>query len=652
MTYMDDDTQTSTVEPAVGDTPIFDLKLDDTRLVQMMEDGLDKSIAYWNKAPWNLEQADKENLDYWLGKQMPNGYMGLPNMGNRMQTSSRAVLAYVNARVANPELAPSNSSEEAKQFARDVRAAMHQHGVDYDLEELAGKSTFNLLIQKRGYLKLRFDPLAGPDGDVVPEHVAPEDIVMDKDAVWKGDPGRIWHKQRATVEELVMKFPGKTRQIYAALGIKRGIYTQMTQRVVYWECWFTYYEDNKRKEGLAWYMPTGKVILGKMPNPNYIYTGDDKQDRIINFSAFPIKPFTTFSYMNIGKGAIDETSLFEQVKVLQDLYNKRKQQIFENNDYVNGRMVMDKRAVGDGDADKFFSKNPKAILLIDPKDSATVQSSVFHVPHNPLPPTSTEEAYDLRNEIDTGMGTPNIFRGEQSKNNTLGQDERIIEQAGALQDDLAKAVDKALQDYYRKLFQMMKVYYTEDHWIQVKGDDGKYDFVVMNSDTMDTNVKVSVESGSTLPTNKREVRDIATTAANANKIDDLSFWEAVQYGRLPDPETIVERTQKQLNDPARFLSDVESQLFNREAATDIALIKAGKEPPVRDDYGQAYLEFFNRFITSPRFIQVDESVQEALKLHVAAAGATAARTANLEATQVDDAAAAGVPEAAVQEQMV
>lgn len=631
---------------------VFDLKFDDGKLATMLSRSLDESISHWNQWPYNLDQNDQSNVKYFLGEQMGDRYatergLNLPNMGNHLLKDTRAVLSYVNARIANPEVAPSNGEQESKQFAKDARAFMYQHGVDHDLEEKAGKSTMNLIVQKRGFLKLRFDPTCGPFGDIEVDHVSPERIVIDKWATYKGEPARIFQKQGCTLEELILKFPKKKDLIYQQFRMKRGVYTQISQHVDWWEAWFSFYDEQMRQEGLAWYLPNGKFILGKMENPNFIYTGDPQQDRLINFSPYPIKPYVGFNYLNTGKSYLDETSLFEQSKVLQDLYNKRQKQRMENNDYINGRSVADAGAMTQEDADKFYSKGPKAILLIKPQQGQTVGDALKHVPHNPLPDSVTEEAYDNRDQIDDMMGAPKVFRGQESKNNTLGQDTNNIQQAGALQDDLAKSVDKAMQSYYRKLFQMMKVYYTEDHWIQVRGDDGKYDHLVMNSDTMDTNVKISVESGSTLPANKQEVRDIAIDAANSNKIDDLSFWEAIQFGKLPDPETIVTRLQKQLNDPASFLNDVEQQQFNREAAIDIAMLIAGQEPRERDEYGQAYLEYFNNFMMKPKFLKLAETnpeAQERIKVHLASVGMLAAREANLGMTQVDDASQAGMTE--------
>lgn len=640
----------------VTDEPyeVFDLELSDSRLVQMVSKSLDDSIAHWNQWPYNLDQNDRSNLKYWLGEQMREPYSHqrgdhLPNMGNRMMTSTRAVLAYVNSRVANPEVAPSTNEAEAKQFALDARSAMYQHGVDHDLVVKAKKATTSLVIQKRGFLKLRFDPTCGPYGDIEVDFISPENIVVEKSTRFRQNPGKIFERQTCTIEELCdLRFPKKKDAIFKSFDYKRGVYTQLNRMVSWWESWFSFIDEQKRKEGVLWYLPQGKVIMGKMLNPNWIYTGDDQKDREINYSTAPIKPYVVFNYLNTGKSYIDETSLFEQAKVLQDLYNKRKKQIMENNDYINGRSVADADAMNQEDADKFYSKGPKAILLIKPQQGQTVSSSFVHVPHNPLPVQSTEEAYDTRDQIDETMGSSAALRGQaDAKAETLGENELLLQRASALQDDLASSVDEAMQDYYRKLFQMMKVYYTEDHWFQVRGDDGKYDFIVMHGDRMDTNVKVSVESGSTLPSNKQEIRKVATEAANANKIDDLSFWEAMIYGKLPDPETIVERTQKQLNDPASYLSDVEKELFNREAATDLVTIIGGLEPPERDEYGQAYLEYFNRFIMKPKFLklsQEDPEAAERIKVHLASIGMLAARTANLQATQVDDAAQAGMTE--------
>lgn len=633
---------------------LFDLELSDDKLHKMLVKSLQSNVDHWNGEPFNLGKTDEDNLRFLLGEQFDRKYLREgeePVIDNRMFTSTRAVLAYVNARVATPEVAPSGSEKKQIQFAQDFKSAMYQHGVDNKLDRKAKAATKNLVVRKRGFLKLRFDPNAGPYGDIVVETIDPADIVVDRYASYLNEPNTIYHRQRCTVEELVAKFPKSKQAIYKALGFKRGVHTQMTRQETYYEAWFGYIDDQGvKRQGVAWFLEKGGVILGKMQNPNWIYTGDDMQDRLVNFTSEPIKPFVVFNYLNNGKSYIDETSLFDQARPQQKALNKRTRQIDTNADYVNGRWVADGEALSQEDASKFINKNPKTILLVNAhKNGMSVQDAVKVFDPTQLPQWFANLPFDHRNEIDQIMGTPNIFRGEQSKNNTLGQDERIIQQAGALQDDLATAVDDAMGDYYKKLAQMMKVYYTEDHWIEVKGDDGKYDFVVLNAETMER-VKVSVESGSTLPANKQEMRDTVLEAAKLNKIDDLSFWEGLVYNKLPDPETIVERMQKQLNDPVTYLQDVEQEAFNRDADIDMTLLIANRAPKERDDYPQGYLEHFNKFVMSNAYTQLPPDAQQRITAFLADVAMKAMRTADLGMTQTDDAAVSGMTEEEVMEQ--
>lgn len=640
--------------PGSEEYELFDLDISDDKLQKMLVKSLQSNVDHWNTEPFCFDKTDEDNLRYLMGDQLDRKYLRdgeKPVIDNRMFTATRAVLAYVNARVATPEVAPSSSDKKAIKFAQDLKEAMYQHGVDNKLDRKAKAATKNLVVRKRGFLKVRFDPTVGPYGDIVVDVIDPADIIVDRYATYLNEPPRIDHKQRCTVEELIAKFPKKKKDILAALGMKRGVYSQTTRQVTYYESWFTYFDKQSvRRQGVAWYMLEGSLILGKMPNPNWIYTGDDAQDRIVNYTKEPVKPFIVFNYLNNGRSYLDETSLFDQGRPMQKAVNERMKQIKENADYANGRWVADSSVLSETDATKFVNKNPKTILLVNAESKGTsVNEAVKVFDPTMLPQYVVETLYDGRNEIDQIMGTPNIFRGEQSKNNTLGQDERIIQQAGALQDDLATAVDDAMGDYYCKLAQMMKVYFTEDHWIDIKGDDGKYDHIVLNSETMEP-VKVSVESGSTLPSNKQELRDTVIAASKEGRIDNLSFWEGLIYNKLPDPETIVERLIKETNDPATYLSDVEQEAFNRDADIDIAMLVANKAPKERDDYPQGYLEHFNKFIMSNKYTTVPQDAQQRISLFLSDVAQKAMRTAELGDTQVDDAAASGQTEAQVMEE--
>jgi len=333
--------------------------------------------------------------------------------------------------------------------------------------------------------------------------------------------------------------------------------------------------------------------------------------------------------------------LLDQAKPQQDLINKRGKQIWENAEKQYGKIVANKNVISESDLNKLLSRTGPSGVGVDTED---LERALREFKPNLLPDYVVETLYDARNEVNYLYGTSNILLGQQEPNaKTLGENMLIKQQGNVLQDDLAKMIDQAMTRYYRLLLHMMKVYYTEDHWFYIKGSDGKFDAVMLNSDNIDTNVKVRVQSSSTLPMDKAGMQETAMALAKIpGRIDNLSLYEALEW---PDPEKVTERTTKEVNDPAAYLQDVTSELFDREANIDIELILAGREPSERDDYPQGYLEYMNKFVMSNRFAKLDtQSKQAILDFLKTAIVPSAGRTEALGSTQQDDAAMGGMTE--------
>lgn len=620
---------------------LYDLDIDDNKLAKMLIPALQENIDHWNSKPFELAKTDKDNNKYMLGEQLDERFLQPYNaryIDNRIFAATRSVLAYVNARVAMPEVTPSKPGSQYKKFSEDFKSALYQHGVDAFLNVKVKSATRNLIVRKRGYLKLRFDPTLGQFGEIVVESIDPENIVVDRYARFQDNPRAIYHKQSCTVEELIAKFPDKESDINKCLSIKRGTQSQLTRRVDYYEVWFTYVADKKKQEGLAWFMPIGQLILGKMRNPNWVYSEGSTNDLHNNLTNMPIKPFIPFNYLNSGKSYVDETSLFDQAKPMQDLINKRGRQIWDNADYVNGRVIADSRVMSEEDASKFLNKNPKTIMLVDgSKGSGSINNDLTVVQPQMLPGYVIDTLYDARNELDQIFGTPNIFRGQQQQGaNTLGENMLIKQQAGALQDDIASAVDQAMGLYYRYLAQMMKVYYTEDHWVQTKGPDGSYDFVVLNSDNIDTGVKISVQAGSTLPQDKDQLRAAALELAKLgpDRIDNLTLFEMLG---IPDAPEVAERVQKSFTDPAAYMQDLEKEQFSRDANIDIALLIDNKVPEERDEYDPGYLNYMNNYMASNKFAKLQMDAQQRITDFLKGVLDVVTRTANVQTEAVNGA---------------
>lgn len=589
---------------------IFDLDIADDKVQKLVMNDLNLDISYWNQKPWELEQTDKENIQYWMGNQIDptklTGGVAIPYVDNRLFVSTRAIVAYVFGQMAKPEITPSKGDDRYIRMARQMEDGIYQHALNHDVNakfRLAGK---NLVVRKRGVIKLRFDETVGAYGDIVTENVDPADLCVDRFARFGQDPNRIYQRLRCTVEELCVRFPDKEKDIYRIYDIKRGIYSQTSRVVTYYECWFSFWKDGKKGQGVCWFVPDTNIVLGKMKNPNWIYKGSDKEQKIANITDEPIKPYIWLNYLNTGRSYIDETSLFDQAKPQQDILNKRGRQIMENADYSNPRILVNGGALEQGDADKMVNKSPKTVVVLNkmqPEDN--INNAVTSVPATMLPEYVISDKYDTRNEIDTMMGTPSVFRGEQPQNQskTLGQDLLVKQQAGALQDDLVVVVHEAYGRYYKYLAQMFNVYMTDDYWIMTRGTDGRYTAILLKSDTIDTNVKIGVQANSNLPLDRDSKRNTATTLAQMGLIDPLSLYRDLG---LPDAEERAERLQTYMMDKMAYTKSVEQQLFDAEADADITLVIADKVPEERDDYDQKYLDHFNQFLTSNRFLKLQK----------------------------------------------
>lgn len=629
------------------DFEALDIGLDDDDLQKMLVNSLELDREHWRQRPWNLEETDLLNTKFLLGEQLDDkDFIRTDNetqyKDNRIMTSVRAILTYATGQLARPDITPSKGDEIYLKGARDIEMALYQHAADNDVDEKSRATFLNLLTRKRGYLKLRFDPDQGEDGDVVTEVCNPEDIVISRFAKFLDNPDKIYHRVGCTIDQLIGRFPDKEQEIMIVYGIQRGVYTQMSKYIYYWECWFTYYEDNKPLEGVAWFVHEKKLILGKEKNPNWVYLSTPKKERQANITLMPPKPFVHFNYINTGHSFIDETCLVEQAIPMQKILNKRGQQIMDNADYVNGRWVYSKKAFDEEDARKLINKGPRTLAGVDRED---VTNALINVASPALPPYVENTMLDARNEIDQIMGTPSIFKGSQPESSdTLGRDMLVNNQAGALQDDLVRAISNGMVRYYKLLLQMMRVYFTEDHWFQVKGGDGKYEFILLNGNKLDTDVKVSVEVDSTLPLDKASIRaTVMQLWSEGQAIDYRTFMEDLG---LPNPEIRTERYLKSHLDPFNYLKSIQETQIDSDAESDIQLLIMGKQPEERDNYSEDYFNYFNMFLASNRFSKLKDSDNKAavrILGFIAAVQHVMMQSANLQGDILDPAGINNAP---------
>lgn len=597
------------------DGAVFNLELSDEELLRLIQKPISNAKAHWEaKKGFNLTEVRAKNKKYWLGNHVDERDLYDYNsryMDNRIFVAVETVSSAVSARNPQPEVSPAQSTITSIQLAKDVEAALLAYADKYRLNiSVFRPATRHLLVYRLGVIKQRWDEHLGPIGDIRTEYVNPADILVDKDALPGENPRFIRQTLRGTRQELLLKFPDAKAKILKHFGMAETDNDKLGIVEAYYEIWFTFYDkDGCPEEGVCWTLGD-TVVLGKMENPNWV--DDESKGKVRkNFLDAPVKPYFGLNYLNLGESWIDDTTSLEQAIALQDSLNKRGAQIEENADQASGGLVLNSTMIGSQAASNLTGAPDEKLMV-----AGDVRSAAARMAPALLPAYVMEDKYDSRNEIDNIFATQSISRGEESKNNTLGQDQLLLRQAMGRQEDIVRAIDDLAHRLYRHTAQMMKVYYTEDHWFAVNGEDGQFDFIAMKNDKIEDGLDIKVKAGTTLALDKAGMRDTAIKLAEQGLIDPLSLYEDLG---VPNPRKRVERLMKWQQEkiaPGTYMKDLQEEEFNREAFMDMQVLLAGKMPKVRDEVGPEYLAYITKFMISGHYRAAVEKKPAIQKLFV------------------------------------
>lgn len=523
-----------------------------------------------------------------------------PYMDNEIFVGIDAIIAYVCAQTPRAEVYPATDKTESKVLATDLEKYLHAHSEKFQLPQKMEGAVYNLMGKYVGFLKLRWDPLYGQDGEVVPEVVDPNHIIIDKNAKRGENPRFICHVLKDTIEGLISKFPEKEADILRHFTIKRKGTRNVTAEVVYREVWFTYWKDNKPEEAVAWY--TGDVVLAKHKNPNWLY-GDEGE----NFLDHPMKPFIPFNVNNDGSNWIDKTSALEQAVAQQDVLNKLGRQNIDNLATANGFKVLDSHAMRSEDAQN-FTGDPNQLLLVKTKPGQTVKDVVAQLPPQLVSEQAINMVQDNRNTIHNILGTPSQFRGsDEDQSKTATQAMMIKNQASGRQDKIVRSIESSMSLYFRLLTQMIAVWYDAKHYATINGGDGNFDFIEMHKTKVESGMSIRVEAGTTLPFDKARQEAVAQNAAEQKLISPYDYYKLMH---MDNPQKLYDNWYKWQTNPQALAMDIATDEADRQAIVDFTELMAGKKVEQRNDPTKEYIEQFRLQMISDDFLNAKPKIQQ------------------------------------------
>lgn len=584
--------------------PSVSLDLPDDYIIKNLHQIIEDSRDYYNDINhFNLKNQRLKNAQMLQGAHLEENKLyrhQTPYIDNEIFVGMDAILAYVCAQTPNAEVYPATDKTDSMVLAQNLEKYMHAHSEKFELPRKLEGAVYNMVGKMVGLLKLRWDPLYGQQGEIVPEVVDPNHVIIDKNAKLGENPRFICHVLQDSVEGLIAKFPEKEQIILEHFAIKRKGSRNMSAEIAYREVWFTYYDKgNKPQEAVAWYVDN--IVLDKSPNINWLYENEGE-----NFLDAPMKPFIPFNLTNDGSHWIDRTNALIQAIPQQDILNKLGRQLLDNIGTANGFKVLDSHAMTKDDAQN-FTGDPNQLLLVKTKPNQRVTDVVTQLNPQMVSPQLVAGVAEAKQAIHNLLGTPSQFTGsDENKTETASEALMIKNQASGRQDKIVRSVDYAMGKYFQFLAQMMTVWYTKPHYATVSGGDGNFDFIEMHRNKIEKGMTVKVQSGTTLPFDKSRQESVAV---NLLKLGVISPYDGYKLLHMDDPQQLYDNFMKWKSDPTQLAMDIAVNDANSNAVVDWTQLMNGQTPEEREDPTHDYIEQMRKLLISDEFMKAKPKVQ-------------------------------------------
>jgi hypothetical protein len=582
MNPSDNSTNQSFLQEQKQAADLFNIDATDHEITSILRNRIAASEKFYDSDPtYKIKETRKKNAQMLFGDHYKAGkYPTLRGSSIQYQEAQvyaaiQTIISYLTSRIPEIEAKPWNNSVSGRLIARDFAKYATAHGIEHDIKGKVERMLYDLMQKRVGAIKMVYDVGYKGKGEICPRHVDPARLIFDHTSDQDGNPGFIAEKINGTIGELVDMFPDKKDEIYEMYNIKlkQGTANQLATNVERFECWVTGRgKDGKPEEQLVIFL--GGCVLLKTRNPHWLY--DVEKEVISNHLDMPPKPYLTINLLNDGSNKLDQTSLIELVAPQAHSLNRLKRTILEASERYGGLNVFSGEAVDKEDVEDLNFDGDESIIV----DSEDVNKAVAKVSPNFLPQWLTAVADDLVATIHSIIGTPPNMRGDTSDTETLGEAIMQRDQAEGRLEPLVRALDNFFNRYFALFYHMAKVHYTEEHWQIIAGDDGTFDYVMMQRDRLADGMDVYVKSGSMLPLDDDRMANIAVKLASMDRIANIDLYKLL---KVPNAEEMAQNLIKEKIDPTLIAKNLKEDEGDRTAYQDYEVIMAGKYAPPRED---------------------------------------------------------------------
>ncbi len=586
----------------------LDIDLEDDQLISNLQNRINSARDDWDdssKDGYNLSEKRRLNKLYFDGDQIQNQLKPeqIPYSENQIWVGWSAVLAYLTSRTAQPNVYPSSESATSKRFAVFFEKVLRAHNEMFEFKDLSAKVVNDAGLSYIGGVKLEFNPDYGEHGEIVPELLDPENLVVDYHTAYGKNPEFVSYTSRMTASEMIHRWKDKKEDILklSSIELEEGK-SNLDVILSVTEVWMTYYDSNfDPHEGVVYY--SDNVLLEKIKNPNYSYVNEN-----LNILKIPPKPFVFCNIASDGRLLIDKTSPVQQGRIMQDFLNLAGRHSLESSLRSNPTIVVNGGVLNEEDAvnaEKLATQS--VITLTDVPQGSNAAAEFGVVPAASVSPELLAQKQDLRTQTLAMIGAPNIITGTGDLGDTeatLGQSEIKKDQAQGRMDLMTRAIEKFYTEYYRLLAHMMSVWYVDKHSFTSSSNSG-YKRIFISREMIDTKIEIHVEGNSTLPVNKAEQQSIAEGLLENKAISLLDYYK---ISGINDPQELYDNYIQFTHDPTSLARKESSEEYEFKAEQ--LLERFEDEPTVEiSDSSDRFIRILRDLTISDEFQEKSKQVQ-------------------------------------------
>lgn len=242
-----------------------------------------------------------------------------------------------------------------------------------------------------------------------------------------------------------------------------------------------------------------------------------------NYFDKPRKPYIFATILNNENTPIGRTDFITLSAQLQKGIDKRKMDIDENCELVNGIVKIDAGVMGKSDAQRIRWETKGVIWGKGVKDGVTRETGTA------LPQMVFDDMIDSREEIDNIMAASSAFRGEREGQETKAGRLALIQQSYLRLNELVQVGDFVAKEVFDWGMQLSKTRYTEYHYAKWMGKEGAREVIELIQDDFETGSEVKIIPGKTLPVDNEFKFEQAQNDVEKGYISPVDYLEIAQY---------------------------------------------------------------------------------------------------------------------------